>query len=202
MVACTRGHAYTCACKFRQTVKPAITTILPACRWCQHRDETTKDSGPGTSDKPGFHPTNKQHGARTTTTRLQQNGPRSQAQDGQRTPISGECRDKRTRRNIRSVHSRCRRPRPSCIHGNQILQPPHAYPKRAGNPGRAASHASTTPGPILTSRGGENNSPDRNRQIRHIRGTTTTRQNALAECRYTRSRHGGPSRPTPGKWSE
>ena len=125
VVACTRGHAYTCACKFRLNVQnPAITTTLPVCR-CRHRDETARDSGPGTSDKPGFHSTNKQHGARTTTTRLQQNGPRSRAQDGQRTPISGECRDKRTRRNIRSVHSRCR-----------ILQPPHAYPKRAGNPGQ------------------------------------------------------------------
>ncbi len=64
---------HICACKFRQTVKPAITTILPVCR-CRHRDETARDSGPGRSDdKPGCH--NLDHGARTTTTRLQSNGP-------------------------------------------------------------------------------------------------------------------------------
>ena len=40
------------------------------------------------------------------------------------------------RRHIRSVHSRCRRPKSSCIHGNRILRPPHAHPKRAGNPRR------------------------------------------------------------------
>ena len=46
-----------CACKFRLNVqKPAITTILPVCR-CRHRDETARDSGPGTSEKPACHPT-------------------------------------------------------------------------------------------------------------------------------------------------
>ena len=49
-------HIHICACKFRLNVKPAITTILPACR-CRHRDETARDSGPGRSDKPGCNPT-------------------------------------------------------------------------------------------------------------------------------------------------
>ena len=45
------------------------------CR-CRHRDDTAGDSGPGTSEKPGCHPIhNLDRGARTTTTRLQSNGP-------------------------------------------------------------------------------------------------------------------------------
>ncbi len=68
-------HIYLCTCKFRQTVKLAITTTLPMCR-CRHRDDTARDSGPGTSEKPGCHPIhNLDRGVRTTTTRLQSNGP-------------------------------------------------------------------------------------------------------------------------------
>jgi hypothetical protein len=54
-------------------------------------------------------------------------------------------------------------------------------------------------GPILTSRGGENNSPDRNRQIRHIRGTTTTHWRnagtleAVIEDHHARHRENGPN---------
>jgi hypothetical protein len=32
------------------------------------------------------------------------------------------------------------------MHGSRTLQPPHAHPKRAGKPGRATCHASTTHG--------------------------------------------------------
>ena len=83
---------------------------------------------------------------------------------------------------------------PDAEYCNRLTRTPSA-------PATPVSHASTTPGPILTSRGGES-SPDPRRRIRHIKGTTTTRHNALAKSRYTRSRHRGPSRPTPGKWSE
>ncbi len=71
---------------------------------------------------------------------------------------------------IRSANPRCRRPRPSCIHGRRILQPPHAHPERAGKPGPATRHASTTHDSIVPGRS-EENSPGRRHRILHIRRT-------------------------------
>ena len=88
----------------------------------------------------------------------------------------------------------------SCIHGNRILQPPHAHTERAGKPSRATRHASTTHGLIFPGRSGEN-SPGRRRRIPYIRRTTKTRNHALVQRRHTRNHHRGPSRPTTGQWS-
>ncbi len=114
-----------CACKFRQTVKPAITTILPVCR-CRHRDETARDSGPGTSEKLGCHPT------QTRPPGTNNHHPLEAKRIPQPAQNPHLVINVHGRSLIRSANPRCRRPRPSCIHGRRILQPPHAHPKRAG----------------------------------------------------------------------
>ena len=182
-----------CACKFRLNVqKPAIATILPVCR-CRHRDETARDSGPGTSEKPGCHPTQTRPPGTNNHNPLEAKRLPQPAQNPHLViNVHG-------RSLIRSANPRCRRPRPSCIHGRRLLQPPHAHPERAGKPGPATRHASTTHDSIVPGRS-EENSPGRRHRILHIRRTVKTRHHALAKGGHTRDRNQRPSCPTPGKW--
>ena len=184
-------HIHICACKFRLNVKPAITTILPACR-CRHRDETARDSGPGRSDKPGCHPTQTQpRGTKNHDSLEAKRLPQPAQNSNLVINVHGATFDLPTP--DADVLDR------SAYMANEYCNLLTRTPERAGKPGRATHHASTTHGSIFLGQSGEN-SPGRHRQILHIRRTTKMRHHALARDGHTRDRNRRPSCPTPRKW--
>ena len=144
------------------------------CR-CRHRNETARDSGPGTSEKPGCH--NLDRGARTTTTRLQSNGPTAGLKTDTELPPMGSVVI-----NVQGASFDLPTPDADVLDRAAYMATEYCNlltrtPSAPANPVelRATLHSTT-----------------------HIRRTIKTRHHALAKSRHSRDRHRGPSRPTPG----
>ena len=179
-------HVHLCACKFRPNVKPAITTILPACR-CRHRDETARDSGPGRSGKPGCHPTQTRPRGTKNHDPLEAKRLPQPAQNPHLViKVHGATFDLPTL----DADVLDRAAYMATEYCNLLTRAPQAH--------RQTRSSYAPPRFNFLGQSGES-SPGQHRRILHIRRTTKTRHHALAKGRHTRDRNRRPPCPTPGK---